>query len=100
MKRIIAITCCLLMVLTIVAQKKEISQAKTYIKSGKDKEFVSAEKLMTGLLAKDTANRQNPKIYDTWYEAVMKQYEAANDKLYLTQKNDTVQFFGLIRKLY
>ena len=100
MKRIIAITCCLLMVLTIVAQKKEISQAKTYIKSGKDKEFVSAEKLMTGLLAKDTANRQNPKIYDTWYEAVMKQYEAANEKLYLKQKYDTVQFFGLIRKLY
>ena len=100
MKRIIAITCCLLMVLVVGAQKKEISQAKTYIKSGKDKELVSAVKLMTDLLAKNTANRQNPKIYDTWYEAVMKQYEAANEKLYLKQKYDTVQFFGLIRKLY
>ena len=67
MKRIIAITCCLLMVLTVGAQKKEISQAKTYIKSGKDKELASAEKLMTDLLAKDSVNRQNPKIYDTWY---------------------------------
>ena len=75
MKRIIAITCCLLMVLTVGAQKKEISQAKTYIKSGKDKELASAEKLMTDLLAKDSVNRQNPKIYDTWYEAVMKQYD-------------------------
>ena len=100
MKRIMTITCFLLMVLAVGAQKKEISQARTYIKSGKDKDLVSAEKLMTDLLEKDSANRQNPKIYDTWYDAVMMQYEAANEKLYLKQKYDTVQFFGLIRKLY
>lgn len=100
MRRIIAVCCCLLTVLLCEAQKKEISQARTYIKSGKDNDLSSAEKLMTGLLAKDTANRQNPRIYATWYEAVLKQYEAANEKLYLKQKYDTVQFFGLIRKLY
>ncbi len=88
------------MALSVGAQKKEISQARTYIKSGKDKDLASAEKLMTDLLAKDSANRQNPKVYDTWYEAVMKQYESANEKLYLKQKYDTVQFFGHIRKLY
>ena len=92
--------CCLLMVLVCEAQKKEISQARTYIKSGKDKDLSSAEKLMTGLLAKDSANRQNLRIYTTWYDAVMKQYEAANEKLYLKQKYDTVQFFSIIRKLY
>lgn len=100
MRRIIAVFCCLLMVLVCEAQKKEISQARTYIKSGKDKDLSSAEKLMTGLLAKDSANRQNPRIYTTWYDAVMKQYEAANEKLYLKQKYDTVQFFSIICKLY
>ena len=100
MRRIITVCCCLLTVLLCEAQKKEISQARTFIKSGKDKDLLSAEKLMTGLLAKDTASRQNPRVYDTWYDAVMEQYKLANEKLYLRQKYDTVQFFGLIRKLY
>ena len=55
-------------------QKKEISQAKSYIKSGSDLD--KAESLMTGLL-KDSANRSNIKIYALWYEAVKGQYEAA-----------------------
>ena len=100
MRRIITVCCCLLMVLVCEAQKKEISQARTYIKSGKDKDLSSAEKLMTGLLAKDSVHRQNPRIYAIWYEVALKQYEAANEKLYLRQQYDTVQFFGLIRKLY
>lgn len=100
MRRITTVCCCLLMALGCMAQKKELSQARTFIKSGKDKDLLSAEKLMTGLLAKDSANRQNLRIYNTWYEAVMLQYESANEKLYLKQKYDTVQFFNLIRKLY
>ena len=100
MRRIITVCCCLLAVLMCDAQKKEISQARTYIKSGKDKDLLSAEKLMTGLLAKDSANRQNPRIYATWYDIALLQYESANEKLYLKQKYDTVQFFSLIRKLY
>ena len=79
-------------------QRKEITQAQTYIKSGKD--FDKAEKLMTGLLAKDSVNRQNKKIYFTWFETVRMQYEAANEKLYLRQKYDTVQFFNLVRKMF
>jgi hypothetical protein len=94
------VCCCLLTVLVCEAQRKEISQARTYIKSGKDKDLSSAEKLMTDLLAKNSANRQNPRIYALWYDAVMLQYEAANEKLYLKQKYDTVQFFSIIRKLY
>jgi len=100
MRRIITVCCCLLAVLMCDAQKKEISQARTYIKNGKDKDLSSAEKLMTDLLAKDSANRQNPRIYATWYDAALLQYESANEKLYLKQKYDTVQFFSLIRKLY
>ena len=48
-----------------VAQKKELGQARAYIKSGKD--FDKAEKLMTDLL-KDPANRQNPRIYQILME--------------------------------
>ena len=50
------------------AQKKELSKARTYIKSGKD--FDKAEKLMTDLIARDSASRQNKKVYATWYESV------------------------------
>ena len=67
------------------AQKKELSQARTYIKSGKD--YDKAEKLMTDLL-KNPENRKNAKIYDTWYDAVAGQYAQANEKLYLKQAYD------------
>ncbi|MBQ7420360.1 MAG: hypothetical protein IJV17_06470 [Prevotella sp.] len=80
------------------AQKKELSQARSYIKSGKD--YDKAEKLMTDLLEKDAANRTNEKIYLIWFQAVTKQYEAANEKLYLKQKYDTAAFFNLTRRLY
>ena len=80
------------------AQKKELSQARSYIKSGKDLD--KAEKLMTDLLAKDAENRTNEKIYLTWFQAVTKQYEAANEKLYLKQQYDTAAFFNLTRRLY
>ncbi len=77
------------------AQKKEISQARDFIKSGA---YDKAEKLMTNLLKKDTANLKNMKIYLTWYDAVVGQYQAANEKLYLKQKYDTVAFYNLIYK--
>ena len=80
------------------AQKKELSQARSYIKSGKD--FDKAERLMTDLLQKDSANRQNERVYLTWFQAVTKQYEAANEKLYLRQKYDTAAFFNLTRRLF
>lgn len=81
----------------VPAQKKELSQARTYIKSGKD--FDKAEKLMTDLLT-NPENRDNERIYLTWYESVMLQYQAANEKLYLKQKYDTAAFYGLINRMY
>ena len=97
-RRLVIILCSCLMVTMVLAQRKELSQARTYIKSGKD--FDKAEKLMTDLLEKDKANRTNEKIYLTWFQAVTKQYEAANEKLYLRQKYDTAAFFNLTRRLY
>ena len=90
----------LLLLLTVTpclrAQKKELGQARSYIKSGK---FTEAEKLMTNLL-KDTTKRANKRIYLTWYDAVRGQYEAGNEKLYLKQKYDTVDFFNVTRRLF
>lgn len=80
-----------------LAQKKELSQARTILKSGKGVE--QAEKLMTGLL-KDSANRDNKRIYAVWYESVLMQYQAVNEKLYMKQKQDTAQFFELTRRLF
>ena len=79
------------------AQKKEISQARSYLKSGKD--YDKAERLMTDLL-KDSSNRSNERIYVLWYEAVKAQYDQANMRLYLKQKQDTAAFFDLNRRMF
>ena len=80
------------------AQKKELSQARTYIKSGKD--FDKAEKLMTDLIAKDSACRHNKKVYATWYESVLGQYQQINEKIYLHQKYDTATVYTLLNRMY
>ena len=80
------------------AQKKEIAQARTYIKSGKNLD--KAEKLMADLLEKDSLNRQNPRIHELLYEAVQRQYEAGNEKLYLGQKYDTAALFNLTKRMF
>ena len=79
------------------AQKKELSQARSYIKSGKD--YDKAEKLMVDLLA-NPANRDNAKIYATWYDAISGQYAQANEKLYLKQAYDTAAFFNITKRMY
>jgi hypothetical protein len=79
------------------AQKKEISQAKAYLKSGKD--YDKAEKLMVELL-KDDDNHGNEKIYDIWLKAIMGQYAQANEKIYLKQKYDTAAMYNIIQRMY
>lgn len=83
--------------LPVVAQRKQIGEARTYLKSGKN--YDKAEKLMTDLL-KDTANQDNKRIYEIWLQSVEKQYEQANEKFYMKKQQDTAQFFGLIRKMF
>lgn len=55
---------------------------------------------MTELLKKDSANRQNPKIYLLLYQAQKKQYEAGNEKLYLKQQYDTASLFNATRRMF
>ena len=74
-----------------------MSQARTILKSKRGPD--QAERLMTGLL-KDSANRENKRIYAIWYESVLMQYQAVNEKLYMKQRQDTAQFFELTRRLF
>ena len=80
------------------AQRKEISQARSYIKSGANLD--KAVELMKNLLAKDSANRHNPKIYTTWFDAVEKQYAIGNEKLYLKQAYDTAALFKQAKEMF
>ena len=78
MKQLIAVTLLLLMTTPcLMAQKKELSQARSSIKSGK---YADAEKTLTALL-KDSTNRTNKRIWLAYYDAVLGQYEQGNEKL-------------------
>lgn len=79
------------------AQKKEIAQARAFIKSGKN--IDKAETLMRTLLA-DSANRDNLKIHLTLCEALRKQYEEQNEKMYLKQKVDTANVFAILGRFF
>lgn len=77
--------------------KKELSAAKGYLKSGNDLE--KGEQSMLKLL-KDSANRDNEKIWETLIELVKKQYDKGNEQMYLKQKADTGKLFVNARKLF
>ena len=81
---------CVIMSAPMSAQRKQIGEARTILKSGKNLE--QAEKLMTDLL-KDSANQQNVRIYDIWLQSVEKQYLAINEKMYIKQKVEAAQGF-------
>lgn len=84
-------------VLTIGAQRKIITQAKENIKKGSNLE--TAEKSMRELL-KDSANRQKDKIWLTLFSAVRRQYEQGNEKLYLKQNYDTATLFNSTLRMF
>ena len=99
MKKLISLTLLLLLITPCLrAQKKEMSQARSYIKSGKELE--KAEKMMADLLARDSSCRKNPKVYLLLYQSLQKQYEAGNEKLYLKQKYDTAAIFNLTKRMF
>lgn len=97
MKRITLLLYIICICLQINAQKKEISLAKDNIKKGTNLE--QAESSMANLL-KDSANRNNEKIWLTLYEAQKKQYEQGNEKLYLKQDYDTAKLFLSVKKMF
>lgn len=78
------------------AQKKELSQAKDWVKKGTN--LQQAESSMQKLL-KDSVNTSNEKIWLTLFDAVRKQYEQDNEKLYLKQQSDTSKLFINARKM-
>ena len=99
MRKLVIITLLLLSITPCLrGQRKEMSQARSYIKSGKD--YDKAEKLMVELLSKDSLNRMNPKIYLLLYQAVLKQYEAGNETLYLNQQYDTASLFNITKRMF
>lgn len=95
--RLFILFTCLLTLTTASAQKRQIAEAEGYLRSGKN--YDKAELLMTKLL-KDSVNRQNPRIYNLWLQAVEKQYDALNEKMYKHQTIDTTQLFTLTRRIF
>ena len=79
------------------AQKKELAQAETDLKKGKNQ--VQIEQTMMKLL-KDSVNRENKKIYLTLFEAIRQQYDQGNMKLYLKQQYDTAALFVSAKKMF
>lgn len=97
MKKILFVLLLLVLAVPLPAQKKDISQAREWIK--KNQNLDKAEQSMEKLLA-DSANRLNEKIWLTLFEAVQKQYEQGNEKLYLKQNYDTAALFGNTLKMF
>ena len=79
------------------AQKSEMSQAKDNIKAGKS--LAEAEASMRKLLS-DSANHTNEKIWLVLFDAVRKQYEGVNEKMYLKQSADTAQLFATTYRMF
>ena len=89
--------CLLITPLCCFAQRKEITKAADLVKSGKNLE--TAEQSMRKLL-NDSANRDNEKIWRVMFDAMQKQYEQGNEKLYLKQKYDTAQLFNIASRMF
>ena len=83
--------------LSAQAQRRQIGEARTILKSGKN--YDKAEKLMTDLL-KDSSNHENKRIYEIWLQSVEKQYEQANERFYMKKQQDTAQFFALVKRMF
>ena len=94
--------CCCVFLLWAVpvsayAQKKEIATAREFVK--KVNKLDKAEQMMRKLL-QDSVNRRDERIWATLFDALRKQYEQGNEKLYLKQKYDTAQLFTVASKLF
>lgn len=79
------------------AQKKQISEARSQIKSKSNLD--KAENSMRELL-KDSSNKDNIKIYVTLADAVRARYEVANEQFYLKVATDTAALFKTARTMF
>lgn len=87
----------ILVPLCVFSQKKEMSQAKSFVKNGN--ELPKAEEMMRNLL-KDSVNRKNEKIWLILFDAIRKQYDLGNEQLYLKNQYDTAQLFNAAHKMF
>lgn len=79
------------------AQKKEIADAKAALKEGKD--LAKAEEAVRKVIAMpDHANTLDNHLLLT--EIIRKQYEQANEQLYLRQLKDTTLVFTTLRRMF
>src|SRR3712207_3201527 len=97
MKRYIFLIILAVMSSVVFAQKKEISQARQNIKKGTNLD--KAESSMRALL-ENHANQKNEKIWLTLFDAVKKQYENLNEKLYLKQQSDTAKLLTHTKHMF
>lgn len=98
MKRSIILSLLLIIILPCLnAQKKEIAQARAFIKSGKN--LAQAEKLMLTLL-NDSANRHNERVCVVLCDALRKQYEEGNMNMYLKKQTDTAALFNVAKRMF
>lgn len=77
--------------------KKVLDDAKTNFKQNKnlDKTETAVRKLLV-----DSVNMRDKRLHATLIEALRKQYNQGNEKLYLKQNYDTTMLFFLARKLF
>lgn len=83
--------------LSLMAQKKEISQVKQMIK--KSNNLNQAEQIMRNLL-KDSANIHNDKVWNTLFDVLNKRYLNGNEALYLKRPCDTTLFYNNIAEMF
>ena len=81
----------------VFSQKKEISQARLSVKNNSN--LGQAEEAMRKLL-KDSINKNNEKIWLILFDAIRKQYDEGNEKLYLKNNYDTTLLFNSARKMF
>lgn len=87
----------LLTTLCLPAQKKEIAEAKTYLK--KNQNLDKAEALLRKVVSMP---EQDTKLdnYILLADIVRKQYENDNEKLYLKKLSDTASIFPVLRRMF
>lgn len=77
--------------------KKQIEQTKGYLKSGNNLD--KAENSMRTLL-KDSLNIPDRQIHLLLFEAIRKQYNQGNEKLFLKQKVDTASLYFACQRMF
>lgn len=97
LKRIISFLLFSMLVVVASAQKKDLATAQDYVKKGNNLE--KAEQMMLKLL-QDSNQIHNEKIWSVLFDALRKQYDQGNEKLYLKQKYDTAALFNIASRMF